>query len=152
LPGGSGKHLGQLDEIAEEIAEEGEAPADRGQLERLGHDGDAARAERLDGGVDAGHGQAEMMVAGPLQAIAEVGIGANILRGRITAAQDLDTEVVVCRGRDIGKLFVCIVPLGDDAKVELLDIPALGGLEIGGLSASGLTAILRLQDVHPPIA
>src|SRR5262249_33964719 len=95
LWGGSGEHLGQLDEIAEGIAEEGEAPADRGQLERLGHDGDAARAERLDGRVDAGHGQAEMMVAGPFQAVAEVGIGADILRGRIAAAQDLDMEVVV---------------------------------------------------------
>src|SRR5262249_44638267 len=115
--GGSGEYLGQLDEIAEGIAKEGQAPADRWQLERLGHDGDAARAERLDGRVDAGHVQAEMMVAGPLQAVAEVGIGTNVLRGRIAAAQDLDIEVVVRRGRDIGKLLVGVVPLGDDAKV-----------------------------------
>ena len=56
------------------------------QLERLGHDGDAARAEPLDGCVDAGHVQAEMVVTGPVQAVAEVGIGADILRGGITAA------------------------------------------------------------------
>jgi hypothetical protein len=45
----SGKHFGELDQVAERIAEECEAATDCGQHERLGDDRHAARAQLLDG-------------------------------------------------------------------------------------------------------
>ena len=59
-----------------------------------------------------------MVIAGVLQAVAEVGIGADIPRAWVTAAQDLDVEMVVGRRRDVGELLVGIVPFGDHAEVE----------------------------------
>ncbi len=74
---GSRQDFRQLDQITEGIAEEGEAAADCQKLERLGHDGDAARPQFLDSGVDACDIQAEMVVAGIFEAIAEIGIRAT---------------------------------------------------------------------------
>jgi hypothetical protein len=73
-----------------------------------------------------------MVVPRPFQAVAKVGIRVDIPRGRLAAAQDLDVEMIVGRGSDIGKLLVGKALFGDDAKIELLDVPALGGFEIGG--------------------
>lgn len=56
------------------------------------------------------------MVAGPVHAVAEAGVGTDILRGQSIAAQKFDEDVVVGRGRNIGELLVRIVPLGDAAK------------------------------------
>jgi len=75
----SGKHFGELDQVAERIAEEGEAATDCGQHERLGDDRHAARAQLLDGPVDTRHVQAEMVIARVLQAVAEVCVAGRLL-------------------------------------------------------------------------
>src|SRR5262245_5065018 len=57
LEEGSGQQFGELDQVAEGVAEEGETAADGGQNERLGDDGHAARAQLLDRLVNARHAQ-----------------------------------------------------------------------------------------------
>src|SRR5262245_8511986 len=63
LEEGSGEQFGKLDQVAEGVAEEGETAADGGQHERLGDHRHAARAQLLDGLVNARHVQAEMVIA-----------------------------------------------------------------------------------------
>src|SRR5262249_23512550 len=97
--GRSGEHFGKLDQVAEGVAEEGETAADGGQYERLGDDRHAARAQPLDGLVDTRHVQAEVVIAGVLQAVAEVAVGTDIPRAGVTTAEDLDVEMIVGRRR-----------------------------------------------------
>src|SRR5882672_1086489 len=127
---GSPDHLGQLDEVAERIRDECQATADDPQLEGLGHDRDAATAELGDGGIQVVHIQAEVVIAGQAQAVAQVGIDRLRNRLRIAVAEQLDVEVVVRRWANIGQLQIVVRPFVNDTEVELLDVPALRGFEI----------------------
>ena len=122
--------FGEFDQVAERVAEEGEAPADRGKLERFSHDRHSTRPQRINGLVDAFHSETEVMVASVFQAVAKICIGTDVHRRRITAAQDFDIEVIVRCGRDVGEPLVGVVPLGDDTEIQLFDLPALGRFEV----------------------
>ncbi len=81
-----------------------------------------------------------MVVAGIFEAIAEIGIRADLRRRRIAATQDFHIEMVVSRGCEIGQLFVGVVPFGNDTEVEFLDIPALCGFEVRRADGNVMTA------------
>src|SRR5215510_1061066 len=104
----SGQQFGKLDQVAEGVAEEGETAADGGQHERLGDDRHTARAQLLDGLVNTRHVQTEMVIAGVLQAVAEVAVRTDIPWAWVTAAEDLDIEMIVGRRRDVGELLIGI--------------------------------------------
>src|SRR5215470_11102978 len=70
--GRSGEHFGELDQVAEGVAEEGQLPADGGEDEGLGDDLDAAAAKLGERLLDAPDVEAEVVVAAVLQAVAEV--------------------------------------------------------------------------------
>src|SRR5215470_15742558 len=86
------QHFGEFDQVAEWVAEEGEAPADRGKLERLSHDRDSPRPQRFNGRVNAFHVETEVVLAGVFQAVAKVCVGTDVHGCGVTAAQDFDVE------------------------------------------------------------
>src|SRR5215469_6286468 len=91
----SGEYLGQFDEVAEWIRDERQTTTDDRQFEGLGHDRDAATAELRDSGIHVTHIQAEVVVAGQPQAVAQVRIDRLRNRLRFAVAEQLDVEVVV---------------------------------------------------------
>src|SRR5262245_40426113 len=118
----SGKDLGELDQVADGVAEEGEPTADGGHDEGLGDDLDAAAAKLGDRLVHARDVEAEVVVAAVLQAVAEIRVWSYLDGQRVPSAEYLDVEIVVRRRRQVGKLLVGVVPLRDDAEVELADM------------------------------
>src|SRR5262249_29866034 len=63
--------LSEFDQVAGRVREEGKLAADGVELERLGHDLDTAGSESGDGLLDIRHVDAEVVIAGVAQTIAE---------------------------------------------------------------------------------
>ena len=122
--------LSEFDQVAGRVREEGKLAADGVELERLGHDLDAAGSEIGDGLLDIRHVDAEVVIAGVAQTIAKVGIPGSVDRRRIAATQQFDQEGVVVRGGDIGELLVGIGPFVHNPEIELLDVPVLRLIEV----------------------
>ena len=90
--------LGEFDQIAGRVREEGKLAADRVEFERLGHDLDTAGSKVGDGLLDIRHVDAEVVIAGVAETIAKVRILGGVNRQRIAAAQKFDEEAIIVRG------------------------------------------------------
>ena len=75
-------YLREFDQVAGRVREKGKLAADGFELERLGHDLDTAGSKVGDGLLDIRHVDAEMVIAGIAETIAESEYpGASIGRG-----------------------------------------------------------------------
>ena len=72
--------LGEFDQIAGRVREEGKLAADGVEFERLGHDLDTAGSEVGDGLLDIRHVDTEMVIAGMAETIAKVRIPGGVNR------------------------------------------------------------------------
>src|SRR5262245_61411916 len=122
--------LGEFDQVAERVREEGKLAADSIEFERLGHDLDAAGSKVGDGLLNIRHVDAEMVIAGVAETIAKVRIPGRVNRQRIAAAQQFDQESIIVRGGDVGELFVSVGPFVHNPEIELFDVPVLRLIEV----------------------
>src|SRR5262245_34968852 len=81
--------LSEFEQVAGRVSEEGELAVDGVELERLGHDLDAASSEVGDGLLNIRHIDAEVVIAGVAETVAKVGIRGSVNRQRITATEQL---------------------------------------------------------------
>lgn len=72
--------LGEFDQIAGRVREEGKLAADGVEFERLGHDLDTAGSKVGDGLLDIRHVDTEMVIAGLAETIAKVRIPGSVNR------------------------------------------------------------------------
>jgi hypothetical protein len=67
-----------------------------------------------------------MMIAAILQTVAEVRVGTHFRGKSVASAEHLDVEMIVRRWRQVGELFVGIIPFSHNTEIELANIEILG--------------------------
>lgn len=132
--------FGQFNHVPERIGEESDLAANLVDLKRFGKDIHVAPAQLVHSGVDIGDGQAEMMVTGMLQAVAQIPVNPYRVRAQVTAGEQFDHETIVIWRREIGELLVIISPCVNDAPVELIPIPFYGGVPVGHTDRNVMSA------------
>jgi len=135
--------FGQLNHVPERIGKESDLAANLVDLKRFAEDLYVAAAQLFHSGFDIGDGQAEMVVTGMLQAVAQVLVNRYLMRTQVATGKQFDHETIVIWRRKIGELLVSIGPCVDDPPVELILIPLYCGVPIGNTDRNVMSAHIR---------